>query len=216
MKAVPTLILAFYIFGSFAQEPADTKAKAILDELSVKTKLYKTIKADFTITIESKDKKGKETQNASVILKGDKYKLQIKGQEVISDGKTVWTFLTDANEVQINNVEVKNTEAITPANMFTIYETGYKYKFEKEELQGKKTMQIVCLYPLNPDKKKFHTLKLFVDKTKKQIAMLKILMKDGGLFTYAIKTFMPNQEINDAVFTYDAKTHPGAEVVDLR
>ena len=216
MKAVPTLILAFYIFGSFAQEPADTKAKAILDELSVKTKLYKTIKADFTITIESKDKKGKETQNASVTLKGDKYKLQIKGQDVICDGKTVWTYLTDANEVQINNVDTKNPDAITPANMFTIYETGYKYKFEKEELQDKKTMQVINLYPVNPDKKKFHTLKLSVDKMKKQIAMLKIFMKDGGLFTYTIKTFTPNQEINDAAFTYDAKAHPGAEVVDLR
>ena len=58
-----------------------------------------------------------------------------------------------------------NEDAINPSKVFTIYEKGYKYKFDGED----GVTEIISLYPENPDKKKFHTAKLYVDKTKKQI-----------------------------------------------
>ena len=194
------------------QEIIDTRAKIILDELSKKTKSYSSIKAEFIFTIENKNKKEAEAQNGVIQVKGNKYKLEIKGQEVISDNKTVWTYLKDANEVQINNVDSNSTDALNPSTIFTLYEKGYKYKFDKEE----GSIQIINLYPLNPDKKKFHTVKLTIEKTKKQIVNVKMLMKDGSIYTYNIKTFSPNVEIQDATFSFDAKSHPGVEVVDLR
>ena len=194
-----------------AQEQGDKKAKGILDELSAKTKSYSTIKADFSFTVTNKDNKT-DTQTGTLYLKGDKYKLEIKGQEIISDGKTVWTYLKDANEVQINNVDATATEGINPTTIFTMYEKGFKYKFDKEE----GTTQTINLYPTNPDKKKFHTVKLTVDKTKKQINGMKVSMKDGSTYTYNIKTFTPNTEIKDNLFVFDKKSHPGVEEVDLR
>jgi outer membrane lipoprotein carrier protein len=183
-----------------------------LDELSAKTKKYTSIKSDFVMEMESKDKKNKETQNGSLQLKGDKYKLDIKGQEIISDGKNTWTYLKDANEVQINKVDASNTEGVSPTTIFTIYEKGFKYKFESE----KNGIQTISLFPNNPDKKKFHTIKLMVNKAKKEITAFTVLMKDGTTFNYTIKKFTPNTAITDAAFVFDAKTHPGVEVVDLR
>lgn len=199
-----------------AQEPIDTKAKAILDELSKKTKSYSSLKAEFIFTLENKDKKVTETQNGVILLKGNKYKLEIKGQEVISNNKTVWTYLKDANEVQVNNVDTLSTDVLNPSTIFTLYEKGYKFKFDREEVKGTSTLQTINLYPVNPDKKKFHTIKLTVDKAKKQIVMVKMLMKDGSAVNYTIKTFTINIDIKDASFTFDAKAHPGVEIVDLR
>ena len=212
------IIIPVFFFGnnSFSQEAIDPKAKKTLDEVSAKTKTYTSIKAEFTITLIGKDKKTTETQNASVLLKGSKYKLKIKGQDIISDGKTIWTCLMDSKETQINCVDAKSADAVTPSNMFTLYETGFKYKFEKEEMQGGKMVQLIDLYPLNPDKKKFHTAKLVIDKTKKQIVSIKLMMKDGGLQTFVIKSFIPNSEIKEVVLIYDPKTYPGFELVDLR
>ena len=207
-------LLLFHGITTKAQEH-DPKAKAILDELSKKTKTYASIKAEFAITVEDRDKK-KETQNGNIQIKGNKYKLEIKGQEVISDGKTTWTYLKDANEVQVNNVDLNSTDAINPSNIFTVYEKGYKYKFDKEEAVKGITIQTINLYPENPEKKKYHTVKLMVDKTKKQITGIKMLMKDGSVNSYEIKKFTTNTEMNDALFTFDPKAHPGAEVVDLR
>jgi len=215
MKIICTAIIAFVTGSLSAQEPIDKKAKAILDELSVKTKAYTSIKAEFTIVLESKDKK-KDSQNGTILLKGEKYKLEIKGQDIICDGKTSWTYLKDANEVQVNNVDNKNEE-LNPANIFTLYEKGYKYKFEKEETIAGATIQTISLFPtISPDKKKFHTVKLMIDKTKKQISSVKMLMKDGSTVIYNIKTFTPNTEIKDNTFAFDKAAHPGVEIVDLR
>jgi len=189
----------------------DPQAKKILDELSVKTKAYTTIKAEFSFTVEKKDKT-KDVQNGKITTKGTMYKLEIPGHEIYCDGKTVWDYIKDAKEVQIKDMETKGDDAVNPSSIFTIYEKGYKYKFDGEDA----ITQTISLFPENPDKKKFHTAKLFIDKTKKQITTVKMMMKDGSTQTYAIISFTPNAAIPDADFTFDKKTHPGVEVEDLR
>src|ERR1039457_1300134 len=91
-----SILVVASVFPVLAQsnEMQDSKSKTILDELSAKTKAYTSIKAEFTVEMQSKDKTKKpDTQKGTLLLKGNKYKLIIKGQEIISDGKTTWTFL---------------------------------------------------------------------------------------------------------------------------
>lgn len=189
----------------------DPKAKTILDELSAKTKAYTSIKAEFTFTIEKKDK-SKDVQNGKIMTKGSKYKLDIPGHEIYCDGKTLWDYIKEANEVQIKDAVGEKDDGITPSTIFTMYEKGFKYKFESESA----TQQIIALYPENPDKKKYHTVKLYVDKAKKQITMVKMLMKDGSTHTYEIKKFETNAAIPDTDFVFNTKAHPGVSVEDLR
>ena len=189
----------------------DPKAKTILDELSAKTKAYTSIKAEFSYTVEKKDKT-KEIQSGKLQTKGAKYKLEIPGHVIYCDGKTVWDYIKDANEVQVKDMETGGDDAINPSNIFTMYEKGYKYKFETEDA----VIQTISLFPVNPDKKKFHTVKLFIDKTKKQISSVKMMMKDGGTQTYEIKSFTPNAAIADTDFTFNPKAYPGVSTEDLR
>lgn len=189
----------------------DPKAKKILDELSAKTKAYTSIKAEFSLTNEKKDKT-KDVQNGKIETKGAKYKLEIPGHEIYCDGKTVWDFIKDANEVQIKDMEVGGDDAVNPSTIFTIYEKGFKYKFDSEDA----TTQTISLFPENPDKKKYHTAKLIVDKNKKQISIVKMMMRDGSTQTYTIKSFTPNAPLADTEFTFDKKAHPGVSVEDIR
>ena len=159
-----------------------------------------------------KEDKTKDTQVGKIQTKGSKYKLEIPGHEIYCDGKTVWDYIKDANEVQIKDMEVGGDEAVNPSNIFTIYEKGFKYKFESEDA----TTQVISLFPTNPDKKKFHTIKLYIDKTKKQITSVKMFMKDGSIQTYTIKTFACSTAIPDADFIFDTKLHKGISIEDLR
>ncbi len=209
-KIIIITFLAVANFSLMAQDQ-DPKAKKILDELSAKTKACTTIKAEFSWVIEKKDKT-KDTQVGKIQTKGAKYKLEIPGHEIYCDGKTVWDFIKDANEVQIKDMEVGGDDAINPSNIFTIYEKGFKYKFESEDA----TTQVISLFPINPDKKKFHTIKLYIDKTKKQITSVKMFMKEGTIQTYTIKTFLCSAVIPDADFVFDSKLHKGISIEDLR
>ena len=206
------IISAILIGGCItANSQTDAQAKKILDELSAKTKAYTSIKAEFSFTLEKKDK-SKDVQNGKITTKGTKYKLEIPGHEIYCDGKIIWDFIKDANEVQIKEMETSGDDAVNPSTIFTIYEKGYKYKFDGEDA----LTQTISLFPENPDKKKFHTAKLFIDKTKKQISSVKMMMKDGTTQTYAIKTFEANVAIPDADFTFNPKAHPGITIEDLR
>jgi outer membrane lipoprotein-sorting protein len=217
MKKLMMVLTAFVTLNAYnvvAQD--DAKAKAILDEVSAKTKTYSSIKATFSYNLENKDAKINETQEGAIQIKGNKYRLEIAGQEVISDGKTVWTYLKDANEVQINTVEAAADDAITPTNIFTIYEKGFKYKYEGEKTENGKAVHMINLNPTDVKGKPYHTVKLAIDKAAKQINSIKVLSKDGNHYTYTVKSFTPNAEMPDATFTFNTAKYPKVEVIDLR
>ena len=179
-KIILTILVSIMSFiSAFAQEQ-DPKAKVILDDLSKTTKSYKTITSDYIFTIINKDKKQTEKQTGKVLVKGGKFKLEIPGNTIVCDGKTIWAHNKDANEVTIKNFDSNNEDQLNPSKIFTMYETGYKYKYDKEEKIGTIACHIIILYPsVKPEKKKFHTVKLYVDKTKKQLVKLVMVMKDG-------------------------------------
>jgi len=227
MKSILFALLASISFlstVSFAQMPkevVDTKAKSILDEVAKQTKTYTTIKAEFA-TVTEKQATNKEavvtdSQTGTLEIKGTKYKLSFKGQTIFCDSKTQWTYIKESNEVQINNAPDPNaTDGINPINIFTIYEKGYKYKYEKEETVNGVKADVINLYPLDPDKKSFHTIRLSIDKTKKQIVSVRIINKNGTANTITVKNFVANSEMADNNFLFNKENFKGVEEVDLR
>lgn len=209
-----TVITCFLFSATHAQ--TDAKAKEILDQLSAKTKSYSTIKADFNYTLDNKADQIHDTQAGTIATKGNKYYLKIAGQEIRCDGNTVWTYLIDAEEVQISEVDEGNEDQITPTSIFTIYEKGFRHKFVSEETVGGVNTAIVHIFPIELDKKAYHTVKLHIDKTKMQITKVEIMGKEGEIYTYSIKSFLTNVSLADDYFTFNKAKYPNVEVVDLR
>lgn len=211
MKKLTAIFFAGILaFNANAQE--DEKAKSILDKLSAKTKSYTTIKADFTYTMINKTDGINESQNGKIDIKGDKYFLSIQGQDVISDGKNIWTFLKESDEVQINSMSEDEEDGISPNKIFTLYEKGFKYKF----VEDKNNIETVNLYPKEAESKGYHRITLFIDKVKNEIKEVKVFGKDGTETSYKIKSFNTNTSISDAHFTFDKTKHPNVEIIDLR
>ena len=204
------LIAAFVALAitGFAQN--DKKALAILDEVSVKTKSFKTIKIDFTYAMDNEKEKIHDKFKGSLLSKGDKYKLTAAGQDVISDGKTVWTYLKDANEVQINS-QGGDDDSFTPTKLLSGYNKDFKSKFIEE----KGNDQIIELYPLKKGKT-FTKVRLTIDKTKKQISKFIIYDRNGSTFSYLVDKFVADQPLADSLFSFNKAEHPGVEVNDMR
>jgi outer membrane lipoprotein-sorting protein len=215
MKKMITAVFLLTAFVNLtivnAQE--SDKAKSILSKLSEKTKNYQTIVADFTLKIVNKEEDIDEQQDGKIFIKGNKYYISIPGQAIFSDGKAVYTYLKDADEIQINNLpDAMDEEAIDPAKLFTMYEKDFKYKYIKES----NNQHIINLYPANPEGKGYHRITIYVDKTKMQLTRIEIYGKDGTNTTYIVKSFTTNSPVNDSKFTYSKSRYPNAEVIDLR
>jgi outer membrane lipoprotein-sorting protein len=217
-------LLTLITTWSFAQK--DVAAKAILDKVGEKYRMYDVVKTDFDFTLDNQQAGVKETQSGTLIArsKTNKFKVTIYGadasakqevaQEIISDGKTQWTYLKKDNEVQVNNVDASG-EGLNPAQVFTIYEHGYKYIYNGDTKIKGKTYQEIDLTP-EDSKKPFFKVRLWIDKRKKQIYSALIFDKNGNRYTYTLRSFVPNIKVPDNTFSFDPKMHKGVEVVDLR
>jgi outer membrane lipoprotein carrier protein len=204
-------------YAQMPKETEDLKAKGILDGVSKKTESYSTIKAEFNIMTSGPDGKAKDNIAGTMLHKGNKYKLDIKGQTIFCDGKVQTTYIKEDNTAQINNApDPTKSDNINPANIFTIYKKDFKYKFDKEEVQNGVTVQIINLYPLVPGKKPYHTVRLTIDKIKQQITSVKVMNKDGNTTTITVKSFIPNTDMPDATFVFNKLDYPGVSIEDLR
>jgi outer membrane lipoprotein-sorting protein len=217
-------ILSLLSTYTFAQK--DAEAKAILNKVSEKYRTYDVVKTDFDFTLDNQQAGVKETQSGTLIAKSKSNKFKVTifspgssskteiAQEIISDGKTQWTYLKKDNEVQISNVD-NSGDGLNPAQVFTIYEHGYKYIYTGENKTGSKIYQEIDLTP-EDTKKSFFKVRLEIDKVKKQIHSALIFDKNGNRYTYTLRDFVPNIQVPDNTFTFDPKMHKGVEVVDLR
>ena len=193
----------------------DPEAKKVLDGVSAKVKVYKSIKTTFTFSLESANGKTNESKKGTMFLKGTKYRVTFAGQEIFCDGNNTWTYDKRTNEVQISKVD-NSANTITPQKLFTdFYDKDFLYKLNGDiKLNGKATQEIE-MTPYDKAKPFFKVL-LWVDKAKKNISGAKVLNKDGNKYSITVTAFSPNATVTDAQFVFDQKKYPGVEVIDLR
>ncbi|XZF13855.1 LolA family protein [Chitinophagaceae bacterium MMS25-I14] len=211
--SLAVLIMLYTLQPATAQ--TDAKAKSVLDAVSKKVSALKSLKANFALHLTGANGKVSETKKGTFSMKGQKYHVVLGGQEIICDNKTVWTYTKDANEVQVSNFN-PNEQTISPTKLFTnFYDKEYKYKYLGERKVNGKNCDVVELTPVS-GAKQFKKIELAVDKTSSTIAGGNIWEKNGNKYQYEVSGFTPNAPIADAAFSFDAKQHPGVEVVDLR
>ncbi len=223
-KIIAYTILAISTYSTaFAQK--DSQAKAILNQVSQKYRSYDVIKTDFTFSLNNQQANIKETQTGTLISKAKtgKYRVTLYSsaakpevdKEILSDGKNQWTYLKKDKEVQVSDADKTGDGLNNPAQIFTMYEKGFKYLYTGEQKISGKVYQNIELTP-EDDKKGIFKVKLTIDKVKKQLYSALLFDKNGNRYTYTVRTFTPNVPAPDATFAWDAKGHPGVEVVDLR
>lgn len=217
MKKTIVLLITFITYlGVFAQNNAlDTEADAILKAVSTKYQAYKTSKIEIELTIELPD--NDENQKIDVVawLKGDKFKLELKDQILITDNVSLWNYLIKQKELQISDYD-QSDPMFSPSIIFNLYTSEYVYRV-KEEFKDANGVQykIIELSPKNKDQE-FFKIDLKIAVEKKEIHSAKIYEKSGMRYTYKINKFTPNLELTDSFFKFDSTKYPVITTSDLR
>ncbi len=215
MKKFTTLfcLLVFGIAGNLSGQ--DAKAKTILDELSSKTRKFASITSDFIFTLEDKAADVTQSQEGTLKMDGKMYYIKLGDNHIYSDGTTRWTYSEDMNEVYIDHANA-GEDALNPSEIYTVWETGFKHYYEKEVTEGGKVMHLIKLNPLKPAEKAYHTVQLYIDKSKMELSRIIILGKQGDNYTYDVKTFVTDKTYTVTDFTFSKAKYPGVEVIDNR
>ncbi|NND94333.1 MAG: outer membrane lipoprotein carrier protein LolA [Flavobacteriales bacterium] len=198
---------------SFAQ---DEKASAILSDLSSKMQKFESVSANFSSKMIDKQADMEVDQQGSIKVSGDSYYLTIADITVISDGQNVWTYSKKSNEVMIDLAEdLYDEEGIEPAELFTIWETGFKSQHAGNETVAGVECDVIKLFPNNPEDKAFHTIKIYIDTEALEMKRAIIMGKEGNNTVYNITSFNTDY-IQSTQFKFDKSKYPGVEVIDNR
>lgn len=204
-----TLFLAGSVFAQY-----DPKALQTLDAMSKRYKAIPAFEANISYTMTNDVEKINEEFKGKITVKGDKFRLALPEQEVINNGATIWTYLPEAKEVNIDNYD-PNSEDINPSKIYEIYKKGFKYLYLQDRTEGGVVCEEIDLVPEKKDAQYFK-IKMLISKKDKSIHSWTMFDKGGNRFKYTITKFTPNAKVEDSFFTFDPKKYPGVDIIDLR
>lgn len=209
MKYLITLI-ALISFGSFAQ---DAKSQAILDKLSKKIKTQKSFYVEFKANIKNTSAGVNENETGKGWVKGEKYYASFGNNTIISNGVKTWTIVKEEKTVYAADADEDDEESINPKKLMTIWETGFKNKYIKEAMVNGQSVHVINLYPKNPKSTDYHTITLYISKTKNELAKVRMKMKDGTIQTFTVSKFDAGVTISDSKFVFNKAKFPGYNVI---
>ena len=210
-------LLSIFLIGCitlFAQQ--DPEAKKILDKLSEETKSHTVIQTNFEIIYKNIKDNNQNTSSGSIVMKDNMYHMNFMGTESFFDGKTLWSYLPEVNEVNISEPEPDSEDIFSnPKKLFTIYESGYKYQHINTVYENNVNYSIVDLYPVDLTED-FSRIRLQINSNDLFLKSATIFGKDGSHYIISFNNYNTNTNFSDSYFVFNSKNYPDIEIIDMR
>jgi outer membrane lipoprotein carrier protein len=209
-KHIVLLILSLFTLTLAAQK--DPEAVKVLTDFSRKATSAPSVTINFTI-LTSDSQEGSDTTIAgSAVISGDKYRLNLPENSIWSDGKTVWSYLPDVNEVTITEPDPEDKSFTSkPSMIFSLYEEGYKIRLLDETT----TEWVIDLYPEDISVNMIR-IRLKIGKSLLDLKSAEYRTKDGITVTLSTDkydlTFKPGKNY----FTFNPADYKDVDVIDMR
>lgn len=216
MKKNIWIIMVLMTFLSISPLLAqNTKAKEVLDAVKNRYQKESAFKANFTSTASSPTAGTNETLEGEIIIKKEKFYLKLSAQHVITNGKTQWTYMKSANEVNISDYTPDDDE-ITPNKIYSLYETKYEYSYVEEKNEQGIPYHIIELKPKDFKNSKITKIRLKIVKSTNSIKSWEIFERNSNRYLYLITRFA-TVKVGDDYFKYKRSNYPSKpQEIDLR
>lgn len=191
----------------------DPAAKALLDKVSKKFKGLTTVQGNYSLNVTTRAGKPAGKKSGQIFVKGSKYKITEQSMQILCDGKKVWKYEPEANEVSVSPVDNSNG-AITPQKLFTnFYDKDFLYKLNGPVTVNGKKVQEIEMTPTDK-RKSFYKVYVYIDEAQSMIVSSKIYENSGNIYNYSISNLKTNAALADNMFAFDKAKYPGVEVIE--
>ncbi|GHV43351.1 hypothetical protein FACS1894180_2160 [Bacteroidia bacterium] len=180
-----------------------------LDNAVNKLKDPKGIEMDFRLYT-SADKS--DFQLGQLLLQDNKFHIELEDFTMISDGKTLWNYSEDNDEVQISDI-TSNADA-NPLAIFKDFRQNFMVKYIRDAFVDQTDVETYDLTPLSPQN--FFKIRISVNKKLQILKTIEMYQTNQQVITYEINNFKSATKISPDNFSFDVKKHKGIQVIDLR
>lgn len=202
--------LFFLLSSSIGPAMAQNEKEAaftLLDSIS-----QHSFRATFLYASQSQSDQSLTTfdEGGQIAIHGNKCRLTLPEQEIINDGQTIWTYLKEANEVQITSYNPKQAEP-TPWTIFTNYRHLYTLGHYATHPHR------VTIELLAKDAKNYlPTISITANPDTGYIEYVEVMDSNQILHVFLITDFAYDLTFDKAFFSFNAEAHQGVEVIDMR
>ncbi|HLW29509.1 MAG TPA: outer membrane lipoprotein carrier protein LolA [Brumimicrobium sp.] len=203
--------ILFITSSLFAQ--SDKKSEDILDKMSKSIRSLNSFYIEFTMNVKNPSTGENSNQKGSGYVKGDKYYASLGQNTLVSNAVKNWTIVKEEKVTYQSDVELDDDESINPKKLMTIWENGFKSKYNKTTKINNKNVHQIDLFPTDPGKVNYHTITLFVGVDDNELEQAIMKTKDGSTMTYTISVFEKNKAVSDSKFVYNPQNYPGYQLI---
>ena len=197
-KTVIFLTILLLSAGANAQS-----ARTILDRAAAVVSNPSGVQASFQMI-----SKQMGTTSGEIAVKGNKFHATTPDATIWFDGKTQWTYMKVNEEVNVSNPSEAELQAINPYNFINIYKKGFSL--------SSKTVGAYYEVHLTPTGKQRNIEEMYIIVNKKTYHPTHVKMCRKGKWSVIIINQLKTASLSDALFQFNAKDFPKAEIIDLR
>ena len=200
MKRLSLIILAILLAtGLYAQNAA--QARKILDKTAAIVGRKGGASANFSMSGKAGNTSG------TISIKGTKFNAKTPQAIVWYDGKTLWTYMKNNQEVNVSTPTKASQISMNPYTFINVYKSGYKLSMKN--VSGGWRIHLTATNNARTIREMYITIgKNYHPKTIK-------MRQSNGWTTINVSNFKA-KNLSDATFRFNAKDFPHAEVIDLR
>jgi outer membrane lipoprotein-sorting protein len=207
MKIKNIIVCIALVFAAQAVS-AQNNAEKIIRVMVEQMRSHKNVEMVFNYQISPDGKTLGESEKGHAWLQGEAYKIEMTDQQTISDGKTIWSYLIDDEEVMVSNAS-EGTDN-TPLKLLTSLDESYVATLSGIDAKGIATIELA-----NP-KGQYKRVTMKVDTKKTELKSADIYLEDGNKFIIKVEEMKYDQKLDDKFFTFDEAKHPEVDVIDIR
>ena len=207
MKIKNIIVCIALVFAAQAVS-AQSNAEKIIRVMVDQMRSHKNVEMVFNYQISPDGKTLGESEKGHAWLQGEAYKIEMTDQQTISDGKTIWSYLIDDEEVMVSNAS-EGTDN-TPLKLLTSLDESYVATLSGIDAKGIATIELA-----NP-KGQYKRVTMKVDTKKTELKSADIYLEDGNKFIIKVEEMKYDQKLDDKFFTFEEAKHPEVDVIDMR
>ncbi len=206
------LALSAVTSGLTLSAQKDPEAVRVLSEFSKKATSAPSVKIDFTVETNDTREGDITTTSGSAVIAGDSYRVTMEDNIIRSDGKTVWNYMPDVNEVTITEPDPDDGSFMAkPSLLFSMYEKGYKVRLLEQNARE----WVIDLYPEDINVSLVR-IRLRIGKSLYDLKEAEYRTKDGISVTLTADKYDLTFRPGPGYFAFNPTDYKGVEVIDMR
>ncbi len=205
-------ILVVFVLVSGHQAARAQSGKDVLDRLQDRYRDVAALKAEFTQTVSSPFTTAGEQFSGTLVLSGDRYRVETGQQTIVTDGKTMWIYNADERQVLVNDF-VKDETTFSLSDFLFHFEDVYEIVSVGRALSGGENHDVLRLRPKNPEAF-FTEITVVMRERDDLVTRLEVVDINDSKMIFSLRKIEMNPDLAANTFVFNPPD--GAEVVDLR